>query len=279
MKGPRSVRDLLRVERSRGFSLAKIDPSTTPGIAKTDAKAQRKHDRDRLRELQERLYAEGKRSLLVVLQGTDTSGKDGTIIHVFGAVDPQGVQITGFKAPNAVERKHDFLWRIRRALPQPGRIGIFNRSHYEDVLIARVDKLVTKAVWSKRYDQINRFEQEVVAAGTTIVKIYLDISFDEQRTRLLSRLTDPTKRWKFNPGDLDQRALWPQYQLAYEEVVRRCSPPSAPWYAVPADKNWYRDWAVTRILIETLEEMDPQYPKTGLDIPALEAKLAPPRTR
>ena len=130
MKGPRSVRDLLRVERSRGFSLAKIDPSTTPGIAKTDAKAQRKHDRDRLRELQERLYAEGKRSLLVVLQGTDTSGKDGTIIHVFGAVDPQGVQITGFKAPNAVERKHDFLWRIRRALPRPGRIGIFNRSHY-----------------------------------------------------------------------------------------------------------------------------------------------------
>ncbi len=279
MKGPKSVRDLLLVKPTRAFSLAKVDPRATPGIAKTDAKAQRKLDRDRLRELQERLYAEGKRALLVVLQGTDTSGKDGTIIHVFGAVDPQGVQISGFKAPNVVERRHDFLWRIRRALPQPGRIGIFNRSHYEDVLIARVDKLVTKAVWSKRYDQINRFEQEVVAAGTTIVKIYLDISFEEQRTRLLSRLTDPTKRWKFNPGDLDQRALWPQYQLAYEEALRRCSPPNAPWYAVPADKNWYRDWAVTRILIETLEEMDPQYPKTGLDIPALEAKLAPPRTR
>ena len=143
------MRDLLRVNPARGFSLAKIDPSGTPGISKKDAKAQRKRDRGQLRALQERLYAEGKRSLLVVLQGTDTSGKDGTIIHVFGAVDPQGVQITGFKAPNAVERKHDFLWRIRRALPMPGRIGIFNRSQYEDVLIARVDKLVSKAVWSK----------------------------------------------------------------------------------------------------------------------------------
>ena len=272
----RPVRDLLRVRPLKGqLTLADIDPGTTPGARKATAREAKANDREKLRQLQERLYAEGKQTLLLVLQGMDTSGKDGTIIHVIGAVDPQGVKITGFKAPTEEERKHDFLWRVRNALPPPRMIGIFNRSHYEDVLIARVRNLVPEAVWSKRYDEINRFEREVSAAGTTIVKICLHISFDEQRKRLLARLMDPTKRWKFNPRDLEEREFWPDYQVAYDAALFRCSTDSAPWYVVPANKKWYRNWAITRILIETLEEMDPRYPEPDLDIPALTERLAP----
>ena len=232
-----------------------------------------KADQEKLRQLQERLYAEGKRSLLLVLQGMDTSGKDGTIIHVIGAVDPQGVKITGFKAPTAEERRHDYLWRIRNALPAVREIGIFNRSHYEDVLIVRVKNLVPESVWSKRYNEINRFEREVITSGTTIVKVCLHISFDEQRERLLARLLDPTKRWKFKPSDLEERGRWSDYQVAYDAALFRCSTPNAPWYVVPANKKWYRNWAITRILIETLEEMDPRYPEPDLDIPALTERL------
>ena len=279
MKGPESVRDVLRVKPRARVTLGDIDPSATPGIRKAAARAERDTDQETLRALQERLYAEGKRSLLVVLQGTDTSGKDGAIEHVFASIDPQGVQVTGFKAPTAEELQHDFLWRVRPALPSLGRIGIFNRSHYEDVLIARVKGLVPEAVWSKRYGQIARFEKEVSASGTTIVKICLLISPEEQRERLLARLEDPTKQWKFNPKDLDERARWSEYQVAYEVALSRTSTTAAPWYVVPANKKWYRDWAVGRILIETLEEMDPRYPRTKLNIRALEARLAPARSR
>jgi len=272
----RSVRDLLRVHPAKGqLTLADIDPSTTPGARKATASADKKVDGEKLRQLQERLYAEGKRSVLLVLQGMDTSGKDGTIIHVIGAVDPQGVQITGFKAPSEEERKHDFLWRIRNALPAPRMMGIFNRSHYEDVLIVRVRNLVPEPVWAKRYDEINRFEHEVTASGTTLVKICLHISFDEQRKRLLARLMDPTKRWKFNPKDLEERERWSDYQVAYDAALFRCSTEESPWYVVPANKKWYRNWAITKILIETLEELDPRYPETDLDIPALAERLAP----
>lgn len=276
MPKQRSVRDRLRVHPLTGqLTLADIDPGATPGARKATARADRAKDAEKLRQLQERLYAEGKRSLLLVLQGMDTSGKDGTIIHVIGAVDPQGVQITGFKAPTDEERRHDFLWRIRNVLPVPRMIGIFNRSHYEDVLIARVRSLVPEAVWTRRYDEINRFEKEVTGSGTVIVKICLHISFDEQRKRLLARLMDPTKRWKFNPKDLDERERWPDYQVAYDAALFRCATRHAPWYVVPANKKWYRNWAITRILIETLEEMDPRYPEPVLDIPDLTAQLAP----
>jgi len=272
----RSVREVLRVHPATGrLTLADIDPASTPGVRKATARAAKAADGEKLRQLQERLYAEGKRSLLVILQGMDTSGKDGTIIHVIGAVDPQGVQIIGFKAPSAEERRHEFLWRIRKALPLPRMIGIFNRSHYEDVLIVRVRGLVPKVVWSKRYAEINRFEREVTASGTTIVKICLHISFDEQRKRLLARLMDPTKRWKFNPKDLEERERWSDYQSAYDAALFRCSTAESPWYVVPANKKWYRNWAITRILIETLEEMDPRYPDPDLDLPALAEELAP----
>lgn len=274
------MRELLRVRPMKGqLTLADIDPATTPGVRKATARSAKAGDSEKLRQLQERLYAEGTRSLLLVLQGMDTSGKDGTIIKVIGAVDPQGAQVTGFKAPTEEERRHPFLWRIRKALPPPRMIGIFNRSHYEDVLIARVRSLVPETVWSKRYDEINRFEREVTASGTTIVKICLHISFDEQRKRLLARLMDPTKRWKFNPKDLEERERWPDYQVAYDAALFRCSTDAAPWYVVPANKKWYRNWAITRILIETLEEMDPRYPEPDLDIVALTERLSPSTPR
>jgi len=271
----RSVRDLLHFRPGKGLlTLADIDPGATPGIRKRTARRQQRADQEKLMLLQERLYAEGTRSVLLVLQGMDTAGKDGTISHVIGAVNPQGVRITGFKAPTAEELSHDFLWRIRKALPLPREIGIFNRSHYEDVLVVRVKDLVPEAVWSKRYSEINRFEREVTRSGTTIVKICLYISFDEQRKRLISRLMDPTKRWKFNPRDLEERARWADYQVAYDAALFRCSTATAPWYVVPANKKWYRNWAITRILIETLTELDPQYPESDLEIPALMERLA-----
>ena len=271
MVRPRSVRDILRVAPGERNLLA---PTSTPRANKKRARAERDADADLLRHLQERLYAENKRALLVVLQGMDTSGKDGTIKHVIGAVDPQGTRIKGFKAPTAEERRHDFLWRIAKALPEPGEIGIFNRSHYEDVLIVRVHNLVPERVWSKRYAIINRFEQDLAKRGTRILKFFLHISYEEQRVRLAERLQDPTKRWKFNPKDLDERARWNEYQAAYADALARCSTAEAPWFVIPADKDWYRNWAVSRILIETLEEMDPRYPKTNLNVRALLRRLA-----
>jgi PPK2 family polyphosphate:nucleotide phosphotransferase len=257
--------------------LARIDPRSTPGASgKRKAKAEFAKIEQSLAELQERLWAENRRSLLLVLQGTDTSGKDGTVKHVMSSVNPQGCRVVTFRAPTGEEKRHHFLWRIRRALPDQRVIVIFNRSHYEDVLVPRVKKLLPESEWAGRYDEINRFEQKVVASGTTIVKVFLHISFEEQRKRLIERLHDPTKRWKFNPDDLVDRALWVDYQAAYEDALNRCSTQAAPWYVIPSDRKWYRNWAVSRILWETLEEMAPRYPDPDFDIGEMEAWLAPP---
>jgi PPK2 family polyphosphate:nucleotide phosphotransferase len=248
-----------------------------PGVkSRKDAERQSEKSLVRLFGLQERLFAEGTRSVLVVLQGMDTSGKDGTIKHVFRGLNPAGVKVTGFKTPTPEEQRHAFLWRIRPALPAPGDIGIFNRSQYEDVLIVRVHELVPEPVWQKRYGQINRFEAEVAAAGTAILKCCLYMSYDEQRSRLLARLDDPTKRWKFKERDIAERKRWSDYQAAYQAVLERCSTDPAPWYLVPSDRKWYRNWAIGQMLVETLEEMDPSYPQPDLDVDALTQRLAPP---
>jgi PPK2 family polyphosphate:nucleotide phosphotransferase len=268
-----SIRDLLRVEPGMAFSPDSLDPASTPGVSKKRARADLDRDRTKLYDLQARLYAERARGVLLVLQGMDTSGKDGTIIHVIGGLNPEGVSITSFKKPTPEELSHSFLWRIRRALPAAGQVGIFNRSHYEDVIVVRVHRLVPRSEWAGRYEEINAFEREVDASGTRLVKAFLHISPEAQRERLLARLEDPTKRWKFNTGDLKERARWKDYQRAYGDAVTRCSTPEAPWYAIPADHKWYRNWAVTRLLIETLREMDPQYPQPAIDVAAFEAEL------
>jgi PPK2 family polyphosphate:nucleotide phosphotransferase len=221
----------------------------------------------RLAELQERLYAESSRSLLVVLQATDAGGKDGTIRHVFRGLNPQGVRVASFKAPTPEELAHDFLWRVHKETPRQGEVGVFNRSHYEDVLTVRVRELVPEDTWRRRYAHIRDFEQTLTDAGTTIVKLMLHISKDEQRERLQARLDDPAKHWKFNPADLDERARWDAYRAAFEDAISETSTEAAPWYVIPADKKWYRNWIVLRILIETLEAMDPQFPPPaeGLD--------------
>jgi len=206
------------------------------------------------------LYAEGKRALLVVLQGRDTSGKDGAIRKVFGPLDPQGFSVTGFKAPTPVELAHDYLWRVHQAVPKKGTVGVFNRSHYEDVLVVRVHQLVPESVWRPRYEQINQFERLLAENGVTILKFFLHISRDEQRERLLARLEDPEKYWKFSPGDLGERERWDAYTAAYEEAVSRTSTALAPWYVVPADKKYLRDLLVAEVVAETLERMDPKYP-------------------
>jgi PPK2 family polyphosphate:nucleotide phosphotransferase len=269
----RSIRDLLRAPA--GFTtLDELDPAATPG-AREKARAIADLP-ELLRELssqQEKLWAEHARAVLLVLQGMDTSGKDGTIRHVIGGLNPAGTKIVAFKQPTAVELRHDFLWRIRRGLPEPGQTGIFNRSHYEDVLVVRVHRLVPRPVWAARFARINAFEQELGAGGITVVKVLLHISKREQRERLLARLDDPTKRWKFRPGDLEERKRWPAYLRAYDDVVRRCSTPAAPWYVVPADRKWYRNWAVSQLLLETLREMDPHYPQPSFDPAIYRAKL------
>jgi PPK2 family polyphosphate:nucleotide phosphotransferase len=215
---------------------------------------------DELAGLQERLYAEGQRSLLVVLQAIDAGGKDGTIKHVFRGLNPAGCRVVSFKVPLEEERSHDFLWRVHAKVPAKGEVVVFNRSHYEDVLVVRVHDLVPEKVWRPRYDRINEFEANLVAAGTRIVKLYLHISKDEQAERFQDRLDDPTKRWKFRTADLEERKRWDDYVGAFEEAISRTSTVDAPWYVVPADRKWYRNWAVSRILVETLKDMDPQYP-------------------
>ena len=214
----------------------------------------------RLDELQTTLYAEGRRALLVVLQGRDTAGKDGAIRRVFGPLNPQGVAVTSFRAPTPVELAHDFLWRIHQAVPPRGTIGVFNRSHYEDVLTVRVHRLVPEETWRPRYEQINQFEQILTANGVRLVKFFLQISREEQRERLLARLEDPRKYWKFNAGDLADRARWDDYTAAAEEAVARTSTAAAPWYVVPADKKYLRDVLIAQAVVKTLEAMDPRYP-------------------
>ncbi len=271
------LRDLLRARLDDGrFRLAQFDPESTPGLKKRKSlKADYKSHKVKLFDLQERLFAEQKRSLLIVLQGMDTSGKDGTITHVIGNMNPQGVKITAFKAPTPAEKRHGYLWRIRRAAPDVGRVGIFNRSHYEDVLVVRVHNLEPPAVVEKRYDLINTFEKELVKSKTTIVKFCLHISYDEQRKRLIERLMDADKHWKFKENDIDERAYWDDYESAYSTAITRCSTDYAPWYVIPANDKDYRNWAVTRILVETLKDMDPQYPRPKLDVPRVLKRLKP----
>jgi PPK2 family polyphosphate:nucleotide phosphotransferase len=231
-----------------------------------------------LEELQERLFADGKadgrRSILLVLQGMDTSGKGGTLRSTVGLMDPQGVRITSFKAPTEEERRHDFLWRVTRALPPEGLVGVFDRSHYEDVLIARVRELASPDEIRRRYAAINDWEADLAGQGTTVIKCMLHISAEEQKKRLLARLDDPTKRWKFNPHDLDDRDGWDDYVVAYGDALERCNTEKAPWHVVPADRKWYRNWAVTLLLIEQLEEMDLRWPAPAYDVDEQRARLA-----
>ena len=275
MAKDKDTRDLLRAELRDGrFRMVDVDPDSTPGLKKRKhARKEMEKAHDKLFGLQERLFAESKRSVLVVLQAMDTGGKDGTITHVLGQLNPQGVHITTFKQPTPEEKRHGFLWRIRKALPEPGVVGIFNRSHYEDVLIARVHALADLKVLEKRYQTINEFEKEVVKSGTTIVKFCLHISYEEQRRRLLDRLDDPEKHWKFHETDIDERRFWDDYMSAYSIAITNCSTPWAPWYVIPADDKDYRNWAVAKILSETLDDLDPQYPKPKLNLPRLLKRL------
>jgi PPK2 family polyphosphate:nucleotide phosphotransferase len=248
--------------------LADFDPRYVDGDwNKLTARARIKENTEILAELAYRLYAERRRAVLLVLQGMDTSGKDGTIRKVTTGINPLSFQISSFKQPSAEELDHDFLWRIHQAAPNFGEIGIFNRSHYEDVLVVRVHKLVPKSVWKTRYDRINDFELLLVDNGVTLVKCFLQISKKEQRERLEARLKDPTKRWKFSRGDLKERELWDDYQEAYEDALMRCNTEHAPWHIVPADRKWYRNLVVSKLLREALEKMDPQLPpeEPGLD--------------
>lgn len=292
------MRDLLRVGPGT-VDLAAVDPRSTPGLP-----AAAGHGKDRkawaraqvallgaeLGRQQELLYAaatastgpgapagapaaagahlagDRPRRVLLVLQAMDCGGKDGTIKRVAGAMNPLGLHIRSFGPPTEEERRHDFLWRIRRALPPPGYVGIFNRSHYEDVLIARVEGLVDQPIWRARYDLINDFERELTDASVTLVKVMLHISYPEQGERLMQRLTDPTKYWKYNPSDLDTRALWDDYQAAYAEALERCGTDAAPWFVVPADRKWYRDWAVAHLLRETFDQLDLGYPAADFDV-------------
>ncbi len=227
----------------------------------------------RLHELQERLHVDGRYAVLLVLQGMDTSGKDGTVKHLSGGLSLLGARLAAFAAPTPEELRHDFLWRVHAQAPAHGFIGIFNRSHYEDVLVARVHKLVAASVWRERFAQINAFEALLAASGTVIVKCYLHISKEEQRQRLAARLDTPEKRWKVNPDDLDDRRHWDGYRAAYEEALRRCSTEQAPWYIVPADHKWYRNYAVTRLLVEALERLPLRLPESEFDVKAMQREL------
>jgi PPK2 family polyphosphate:nucleotide phosphotransferase len=251
-----------RVEPGVGVSLSALDPGETGGYAKKrEVKEELERHRRRIVELQARLYAENQQGLLIVLQATDTGGKDGTIRHVFEGVNPQGCRVSSFKAPSAEEANHDFLWRYHKSAPARGRIGIFNRSHYEDVLVVRVKNLVPEEVWRARYEQINAFESNLVAGGVTVLKFFLHISKDEQKRRLQSRLDDPEKRWKFSSNDLKERERWDDYQRAFEDAIDNCSTEHAPWYVVPANKKWYRNLVVAGTIADTLERMDPRFPE------------------
>ncbi len=249
-----------------------IDPAATPigPQSKSDAADAMLELAPRLAELQERLYAQStagnQRSVLLILQGMDTAGKDGVIGSVLGMVDPDGVHFATFKRPTPEELAHDFLWRISKQVPEPGFIGVFNRSQYEDVLVARVRELVPEAVWSQRYAAINDFEKKLTERDVTVVKCFLHISKQVQKERLLARLEDPTKYWKYNPGDVDERAYWDAYQTAYSVALDKCGTDHAPWYVIPSDRKWYRNWAVAALLTHTLESLDPAYPPADFDV-------------
>lgn len=270
------------------IELAGIDPASTPGLPDTKSMRQdpKTWAKDQLVELgprlatqQEMLFADAKkdatfqRRVLLVLQAMDCGGKDGTVKKVAGAMNPQGLSIVAFGPPTAAEKRHDFLWRIRKALPGHGHVGIFNRSHYEDVLVVRVRKLAPMRTWRARYQLINEFEEELVADGITLVKVMLHISFEEQRKRLLARLDDPTKHWKFSSEDVANRQFWPAYQEAYQEALARCTTAIAPWYVVPADRKWYRDWAIAHLLLDAFDGLELRYPAADFDVEAERGRL------
>jgi len=260
------LREALRVRPGTRIKLASVDPAATHGHTKESAAEELRLGLARLTDLQDRLWAEGKHRVLVVLQGIDASGKDGTVKHVMSAFNPMGCSVTSFKVPTSVEAAHDYLWRVHERTPGNGEIMIFNRSHYEDVLVVRVHDYVPKKVWSRRFEQINAFERLLADEGTTILKFFLWIDRDEQKARLQSRLDDPKKNWKFKLGDLAERKLWDDYVIAYEDALRRCSTDHAPWYVIPANRNWFRNLAIADILATTLEELDPRYPKPTEDL-------------
>ncbi len=273
------LRDKLVVRPDKRITLADWDPGETLGLDKEAAAEKTEQNIARLDELQYLMYAEHRRALLVVLQGMDGAGKDGTIRHVMRGLNPQGCRVTSFKAPSTEEADHDFLWRVHRAVPPSGEVAIFNRSHYEDVLAARVRKLVPKNVWTRRYDHINGFEQLLTDSSVVVVKFFLHISKDEQRRRFEERLRDPTKQWKLSPSDFEDRKHWDDYVAAYEDVLTRCSTSDAPWLIVPADKKWFRNFAVSRILVETLEALDMRFPKPTVDVSRITPSLSSERGR
>ena len=259
---PRAFGERYIVKPGKAFKLADCDPRATNGFTDKEAtKADTVRDAAAIDALQDRLFAEGKRSLLVILQGIDCSGKDGTVRAVFNHCGPIGVKVAPFKAPNADELAQDYLWRVHKVCPSRGYIGIFNRSHYEDVLVVKVRGYAPADVIEKRYDEINAFEKMLTDNGTRILKFMLNISKEEQAERLTERIEFPEKRWKFNPSDLEDRALWNDYMKAYEVALTRCSTHHAPWYVIPADRNWARNAAISHIVRETLEDMNPKYPE------------------
>jgi PPK2 family polyphosphate:nucleotide phosphotransferase len=270
--------ETLRV--SEGFRLADVDTQSTPGFTgdKTYGEQALEVGADQLSELQEKLFAEsrsgGTKSVLLVLQAMDTAGKGGIVRHVVGAVDPQGVAHHAFTRPTEEELAHDFLWRVRRAVPGPGMIGVFDRSHYEDVLVAKVRSLTSPDVIEERYGQIAAFEQELVASGTTLVKVMVHISFEEQKARLAQRLARPEKHWKYSPSDIDERGLWADYQDAYQTALQRTSTETAPWFVVPADRKWYARAAVQRLLVGALQGLALEWPPADFDVKTEKARLA-----
>jgi PPK2 family polyphosphate:nucleotide phosphotransferase len=261
------LRDALRVKPGSRVQLARLDPTATFGHDKASSVESTVQQMERLRDLQDRLWAQATRSVLVVLQGIDASGKDGTIGKVMEAFNPQGCPVTSFKVPTAEELSHDFLWRVHKRTPGKGEIGIFNRSQYEDVLVVRVHGLAPRRVWSKRYAQINDFERTLTEGGTTVVKFFLTIDRDEQRKRFQERYDNPKKRWKFKLSDLEERKHWDDYQAAFNDALTKTSTPWAPWYVIPANRNWFRNLAVATILADTIAGLKPAYPKEP-DLPA-----------
>ena len=262
---------LVTAKPNHKIKLADVDAGSTGDFSDKDAgKEYAAQLVKRIAKLQRALYAESQRALLIVLQATDTGGKDGAIRHLLTGINPQGVRVTSFGVPTALELRHDFLWRIHAATPPYGFIGVFNRSQYEDVLVARVHNLVPEKVWRARYEAINNFEKMLTQSGTTIVKFYLHISKDEQKKRLQARLDEPDKNWKFNPSDLKERQSWDDYQAAFEAMINKCTTDYAPWNIVPADHKWARDIAIAEKVLATLEQMNPQYPKADFDASAIE---------
>ncbi|MEP7055412.1 MAG: PPK2 family polyphosphate kinase [Actinomycetota bacterium] len=257
------------------FTLADVDPGATPGM-KDGVKA-RKYVNSlapTLRDYQTRMYAEREQSLLIVLQGMDACGKDGVVKHVVDLFYPTSVKVASFKAPSDVEKRHNFLWRFKPVLPEPGNIYAWNRSHYEDVGTVKVHKWATAATIERRYGEINRFEKAAADRGISIIKCFLHVSQAEQRQRMLDRLADPTKRWKFKEGDLDESDRWKEYMAAYDLAIRRCNTEEAPWYVIPSDHKWYRDWVISQLMVEWFEEMQPAYPAMAeLDLPALRKRI------